>query len=82
MALLYPLTTERSSALIEMQNKMTFIVDEKDSKPVIAAAVEKAFGEKVAAVNVLHTFDGRKKAIVRFVKKGAAADVAAKLKLI
>jgi ribosomal protein L23 len=61
---------------------MTFIIGEKDSKAQVKAEVEKAFGEKVAAVNTVHLFDGRKKAVVKFVKKGAAADVAAKLKLV
>ncbi|MFH1107265.1 MAG: 50S ribosomal protein L23 [Candidatus Micrarchaeota archaeon] len=82
MALLYPLTTERSSSLIERENKITFIVAEKDTKAAIRSEVEKAYGEKVASVNTINLFDGRKKAVVKFVKKGAAADVAAKLKLV
>lgn len=82
MAILYPLTTEKSSALIEKENKMTFIVGENDSKASVKAEVEKAFGEQVASVNTVQLFDGRKKAVVKFARKGAAADVAAKLKLI
>ncbi len=82
MAILYPLTTEKSSALIERENKMTFIVGENDSKAQVKAEVEKSYGERVSTVNTVQLFDGRKKAVVKFAKKGAAADVAAKLKLV
>ena len=82
MVLLYPLTTEKSVAAIEKQNKITFIVEEKATKKTIKERVEKVYAEKVKSVNIVNTFHGKKKAIVAFVKPGAAADVAAKLKII
>lgn len=45
--------TEKASALTANLNQYTFEVYPGSSKPAIAAAVEKAFGVKVARVNVL-----------------------------
>jgi len=80
--ILYPLTTEKAVAGIERENKLTFIVEQNASKPQVKNEVEKQFKEKVKKVTTLIALDGRKKAFVRFVKPGAAADVAAKLKIV
>ncbi len=82
MHIQYALTTERSVALIEKENKLVFVVSEKASKHEVKEEVEKAYQEKVASVRTLNDLKGRKKAIVKFARKGAASDVAAKLKLI
>jgi len=82
MMILNPITTEKATGAIERENKMTFAVETKATKPGVKKEVEKLFGEKVASVNVLIDAKGTKKAIVKFVKPGAAADVASKLKVI
>lgn len=82
MIILNPITTEKATGAIERENKMTFAVDSKATKPDVKKEVEKLFGEKVATVNVVIDPKGVKKAIVRFRKPGAAADVASKLKIV
>ncbi|MFH1750538.1 MAG: 50S ribosomal protein L23 [Candidatus Micrarchaeota archaeon] len=82
MAILYALTTEKSAAMIERENKMIFIVERTATKKIVAEETLKNWGEKVKEVHVINGFNGKKKAIVKFERKGAAADVAAKLKLI
>ncbi|MEK6954364.1 MAG: 50S ribosomal protein L23 [Candidatus Micrarchaeota archaeon] len=82
MAILYALTTEKSAAMIERDNKMVFIVEANATKTIVAQEVLKTWGEKVSQVRTINGANGKKKAIVKFVRKGAAADVAAKLKLI
>lgn len=82
MFIKFALTTERSVSLIERENKLVFIVDPRASKYDVRKEVEEGYKEKVASVHTLNDLKGRKKAIVKFVRKGAASDVAAKLKLI
>ncbi|MFH0973829.1 MAG: 50S ribosomal protein L23 [Candidatus Micrarchaeota archaeon] len=79
---LYALTTEKAVGAIERDNKLTFIVEGKATKADVKKEIEAKYGEKVVSVNTLHTLDGRKKAVVRFERAGAASDLAAKLKLI
>lgn len=80
--ILYPLTSEKAASQIERRNALTFAVQSEATKPAIKQEVEKSFGEKVARVTTMITPLGRKKAIVRFSRPGAASDVAAKLKLV
>jgi large subunit ribosomal protein L23 len=82
MIILNPIMTEKATGAIERENKITFSVDTKATKPEVKKEVERLFGEKVASVNVVIDPKGVKKAMVKFVKPGAAADVASKLKLI
>lgn len=82
MAILYALTTEKSAGMIERENKMVFIVERSATKKVVADETLKNWGEKVKEVRIINMMNGKKKAIVKFDRKGAAADVAAKLKLI
>jgi ribosomal protein L23 len=79
---LYALTTEKAVGAIERDNKLTFVVAGGATKPQIKKEIEAKYGEKVVSVNVLRALDGRKKAVVRFARAGAASDLAAKLKLI
>ena len=60
----YPLMTEDAVALIEAENKLTFIVDTKASKARIKKAVESLYQVKVSKVNVSITPKGVKKAFV------------------
>ncbi len=81
MVILYPVMTEKAIGMIERENKITFIVEQKATKSQIRAEVEKRFDVKVARVNVLNTLTGKKKAFVKLKKEFKADDVAAKLKI-
>ena len=78
----YPLATEKSIRLMESENKLIFIVDEKATKPQIKEAVEAAFNAKVVKVHTLHTPDNKKKAYVQFNAETPAIDIATKLGLM
>lgn len=78
----YVLTTEKAVGAIEKENKLTFIVDDKASKPELKKEIETEYGEKTGKINVVSTPHGLKKAIVAFKRKGAASELAAKLKVI
>ena len=80
--ILYPLSTEKAIAKIEGENKITVIVLNSATRTQIKEDGEKYFGEKIGKVNITIDRKGRKKAAVTFTKKGAATDVAAKLKMI
>ncbi|MBI4360635.1 50S ribosomal protein L23 [Candidatus Micrarchaeota archaeon] len=82
MAVKYALTTEKAVARIDKDNELVFVVDEKATKPEIKSELEASYQEKIRSVRTLHDMHGKKKAIVLFERKGAAADLAAKLKVI
>ncbi len=79
--ILYPLTTEKGVSGIEARNEIVVVVSKDATKPLLRAEAEKMFGSKVARVRTSISA-GKKKAVLKFVKQGAAADVAAKLKII
>ena len=81
-AIITALTTEKAVAAIERENKLVFLVDGKATKSRVKEEVESEYGEKVRKVTTANTPDGRKKAFVAFKREGAAADLAAKLKVI
>ncbi len=80
--IIHALTTEKAVGQIERENKITLIVEPSATKKDVKAEVEKTYQLKVKAVNVINAFSGRKKAIVSFKEKGAAAQIAGKLKVI
>jgi len=82
MKILYALTTEKAAGAMEATNTLTFVVADDASKTEIKREAEATWGEKVVSVNTLRTISGRKKAVVKFSRKGAASQVAGKLKLI
>lgn len=59
--LLAPVVSEKSYALMESENKYTFIVDPRANKTEIKIAVEKVFDVTVAAVNTLNRNGKRKR---------------------
>lgn len=81
MVLLYPITTEKAIGLIELQNKIIFVVDSKATKKQVKDEVEQRFGVKVAKVTVLNTTTNKKRAFVKLKPPFKADDVAAKLKI-
>lgn len=78
----HPVATEKSIRLMESENKLIFVVDEKATKPQIKQAIEETFNVKVDAVHTLHTPDNEKRAYVKFNAETPAIDIATKLGLM
>jgi len=76
-----PVVTEKAVAMIENENKLTFIVDRRATKQDIKRAVEEMFNVKVAKVNTLITMRGEKKAYVKLKPEYSASEVAARIGL-
>ena len=81
MALIKPLTTEKAIKLLEMENKITFIVERRANKSTIKKELENAFNVKVENVTT-HILKNRKIAYIKLKKESPAIDVATKLGLI
>lgn len=79
--LLYPITTEKAIGMIELENKLLFVVDKRATKAQIKKEVERLFKVKVGSVNTKITPKGIKHAYIRL-KEGKADDIAAQLKII
>jgi ribosomal protein uL23 len=82
MIIKYPLSTEKSIRLMESENKLVFVVDEKATKPEIKKAIEEMFNVKVKQVRTQQDYKGRKKAFVKFADESPAIDLATKLGLM
>ena len=82
MKVLYALTTEKAVGAMDKTNSLTFIVEDSANKLEIRKEIEETYGKKVRHVNTVRSMQGKKKAIVQFAEKGAANEVAGKLKLI
>jgi len=80
--LLYPHLAEKSMNMVEMENKLVFIVSRKANKKDIKEAVEKGFDVKVAEVKTEITTKGIKKAYIKLAEGYEAADVASRLGMI
>lgn len=80
--ILYPLITERTSRMVERENKITFIVNRRATKHDIKRAIERLYGVKVEKVNTVITRDGTKKAFVKLSPEYNAADLAVKLGML
>jgi ribosomal protein uL23 len=78
----HPIATEKAIRLMEAENKLVFVVDEKATKPEIKKAIETMFKAKVTAVNTLHTIKGQKRAYITFAKETPAIDIATQLGLM
>jgi len=81
MALIKPLTTEKAIKLLEMENKLVFLVERKTNKSEIKKEIEKSFNVKVDNVGT-HISKNRKIAYIKLKKENRAIDVATKLGLI
>ena len=78
----YPHLTEKSMNMVELENKLVFIVSNDSNKKEIKEAVEKEFGVKVDWVRTEITQKGKKKAYVKLNAASSAADVASQLGMI
>ena len=79
--LLYPITTEKAIGMIELENKLLFVVEMRATKPQIKEEVERLFKVKVGAINTKITPHGAKHAYIRL-KEGKADDIATQLKIV
>ncbi|MDP6671150.1 MAG: 50S ribosomal protein L23 [archaeon] len=77
--ILFPLITEKAVNMIETENKLCFVVNEKANKAKVKEAVEKNYSVEVDNVNILNDRKGRKKAIVKINEKFKADELATKL---
>lgn len=77
-----PLNTEKSVRLMEIENKLLFVVDIKARKQDIKRAIEEMFNVKVVKVNTFIVSGGEKRAYVKLHLENPAVDVMTKLGLI
>lgn len=81
MILQYPLSTEKSVKMIEMENKITFVVDRRASRKEIEKEFFKEFGVKPLSINV-HLKGNKKIAFIKLRQENPAIDIATKLGLM
>ncbi len=80
--ILYPIMTEVTSRILETENKLVFVVNNRATKREISRAVEELYDVLVEKVNVVIMPTGEKKAFVRLHPDYKAVDVAIKLGVI
>ena len=81
MALIKPITTEKAIRMLELENKITFLVDRRSNKIEIRKEIEKSFNVKVEGVTT-QIKNNKKTAIIKLKEGSPAIDVATKLGLI
>ena len=74
--------TEVTSRILETENKLVFVVNNRATKREIRRAVEELYDVVVEKVNVAITPKGEKKAFVKLHPDYKAVDVAIKLGVI
>lgn len=82
MIIKYPLSTEKSLRLMESENKLVFVVDNKATKADIKKTIEESFKAKVTKVTTHNARDGTKRAYVKFSNETPAIDIATNLGLM
>ncbi len=79
--LIKPYITEKTFNLIEKENKLTFIVDEKASKDQIVKALQVLYESEASEVNTARTIQG-KKAFIKIKTPEGARELATKMGLV
>lgn len=74
--------SEKSTRLMEFENKLVFEVARKASKPIIKLLIENEFKKSVKSVNTVNSITGKKKAIITFKDENAASDIASDIGLV
>ncbi len=77
--IIHPLISEKAVNLIEAENKICFIVNDKANKQDIKKTIERVYKVKTEKVRIIRDRKGRKKAIVKLAKEFKAGDIAIKL---
>ena len=78
----YPLSTEKSIRLMEAENKLIFVVDNKSTKKEIKKAIEEMFKVEVSSINTFVNAEGEKRAYIKFSAKYPAIDIATQMGLM
>ncbi len=76
---LYPVSGDKAFRLMEMQNKLVFVVARSANKRAISRAVQDLYNVKVSKLTVVNTAKGVKKAYVQLAPEYSAEDVATRL---
>lgn len=77
----HPHLTEKSMDMVDRENKLVLIVDNRSNKTQIQQAVEDLFDVDVASVNTMNE-GNRKKAYVKLTDDYDAMDVATRLGML
>jgi len=77
-----PLSTEKSIRLMEAENKLIFVVNQKAKKDEIKKAIEEIFKVKVIKVNTFVSSKGEKRAYIKFSADTPAIDIATQMGLM
>ena len=80
--LVYPHLAEKSMNMIELENKLVFVVKRDAEKKMIKEALEKGFNVKVLKINTEIATDGEKRAYVKLHPDSSALDVATRMGMI
>ncbi len=75
----HPHVTEKSMDAMDFQNKLQFVVNDRATKPDIAAAVEARYDVTVEDVNTQMTMDGEKKATLSLSDADDAQEIASRI---
>lgn len=78
----HPLSTEKSIRLMESENKLVFVVDNRAKKGDVKKAIEDMFKVKVLKVNTFTNSKGQKRAYIKFSPETPAIDIATQLGLM
>jgi len=78
----YPLSTEKSIKLVDSENTVVFVVDNRSKKEDIRKAISEIYKLDALSIRTMVDFKGRKKAYVRFKQDSAALDLATELGLL
>ena len=76
------LSTEKSIRLMESENKLIFVVNNKATKKDIKKAIEIMFKVEVDDINTFVNAEGEKRAYVKFSAKNPAIDISTQMGLI
>ncbi len=78
MILIEPVTSEKVLRMIELENKIVFVVKRNAKKPEIKKELEKTFKVKVQSINT-YIRDNKKIALIKLKKETPAIEIATKL---
>ncbi len=73
-----PVVTEKTTLMMEKENKLTFMVDRRGKKEDIKKEIEERFNVKVVSLNILITKKG-KKAIAKLSKDFSAEEIGGRI---
>ncbi|EQB71939.1 MAG: 50S ribosomal protein L23 [Candidatus Thermoplasmatota archaeon] len=73
-----PVVTEKTTLMMEKENKLTFIVDRRGRKKDIKKEIEERFDVKVVGLNILITKKG-KKAIAKLSDDYSAEEIGGRI---